>query len=44
MTIAARNEEYAKAHPSVFEIKGGGVHLIGEIAVADNVDYGKHWG
>jgi hypothetical protein len=38
-----KDEEYAKEHPSVFEIKGGGVHLIGEIAAADNVDYGEHW-
>jgi hypothetical protein len=38
-----KDEEYAKENPSVFEIAGSGVHLIGEIAAADNVDYGEHW-
>ena len=38
-----KDEEYAKQNPSVFEIEGSGVHLIGEIAAADNVDYGEHW-
>lgn len=38
-----KDEEYAKAHPSVFEITGEGIHLIGEIAAANNVDYGEHW-
>jgi hypothetical protein len=38
-----KDEEHAKEHPSVFEVKGGGLHLIGEIAAADNVDYGEHW-
>ena len=31
-----KDEEYAKQNPSVFQ-------LIGEIAAADNVDYGEHW-
>ena len=38
-----KDEEYAKENPSVFAIEGNGVHLIGEIAAADNVDYGEHW-
>ena len=38
-----KDEEYAKQNPSVFQIEGSGVHLIGEIAAADNVDYGEHW-
>ena len=38
-----KDEEYAKQNPSVFQIEGNGVHLIGEIAPADNVDYGEHW-
>ena len=38
-----KDEEYAKQNPSVFAIEGSGVHLIGEIAAADNVDYGEHW-
>jgi hypothetical protein len=38
-----KDEEYARENPSVFEIEGSGVHLIGEIAAADNVDYGEHW-
>jgi hypothetical protein len=38
-----KDEEYAKETPSVFEIEGSGVHLIGEIAAADNGDYGEHW-
>lgn len=38
-----KDEEYAKQNPSVFQIEGDGVQLIGEIAAADNVDYGEHW-
>jgi hypothetical protein len=38
-----KDEEYAKQNPSVFQIEGNGVQLIGEIAAADNVDYGEHW-
>ena len=38
-----KDEEYAKQNPSVFQIEGDGVNLIGEIAAADNVDYGEHW-
>ena len=38
-----KDEEYAKQHPSVFQIEGSGVQLIGEIDAADNVDYGEHW-
>src|SRR5262245_48767847 len=38
-----KDEDYARENPSVFEIEGSGVHLIGEIAAADNVDYGEHW-
>jgi len=38
-----KDEEYAKQNPAVFEIAGSGVKLIGEIAAADNVDYGEHW-
>jgi hypothetical protein len=29
-----KDEEYAKQNPSVFQIEGNGVHLIGEIAAA----------
>jgi len=39
-----KDEAYAKQNQSVFAIEGTGVHLIGEIAAADNVDYGEHWG
>jgi hypothetical protein len=38
-----KDEEYAKQNPSVFQIEGDAVQLIGEIAAADNVDYGEHW-
>lgn len=38
-----KDDEYAKSHPSAFEIEGEGISLIGEIAAADNVDYGEHW-
>lgn len=38
-----KDEEHARQNPSIFEIEGNGVHLIGEIAAADNVDYGEHW-
>jgi hypothetical protein len=38
-----KDEEHAKQNPSVFQIEGSGVLLIGEIAAADNVDYGEHW-
>ena len=38
-----KDEEYAKQNPSVFQIEGSGVQLLGEIAAADNVDYGEHW-
>jgi hypothetical protein len=38
-----KDEEYARQNPSVFQIEGSGVNLIGEIAAADNVDYGEHW-
>ena len=38
-----KDEEHAKQNPSVFHIEGSGVRLIGEIAAADNVDYGEHW-
>lgn len=38
-----KDEEYARQNPSVFQIEGSGVQLIGEIAAADNVDYGEHW-
>ena len=38
-----KDEEYAKQNPSVFQIEGSGVQLIGEIAAVDNVDYGEHW-
>jgi len=38
-----KDEDYAKENPSVFAIEGSGVRLIGEIAAADNVDYGEHW-
>src|SRR5262245_32883670 len=38
-----KDEEYAKQNPSVFHIEGSGIHLIGEIAAADNVDYDEHW-
>ena len=37
-----KDDEYAKQHPSVFEIKGDGVHLIGEIPPAANPGYGEH--
>ena len=39
-----KSDEYAKQNPSPFEIEGAGVHLIGDIAPADYVDYGEHWG
>jgi hypothetical protein len=38
-----KDEEYARQNPSVFQIEGSGVQLIGEIAASDNVDYGEHW-
>jgi hypothetical protein len=38
-----KDEEHAKQNPSVFQIEGNGVRLVGEIAAADNVDYGEHW-
>jgi hypothetical protein len=38
-----KDEEYAKANPSAFEIEGQGIHLIGEIAPADDVGYGEKW-
>lgn len=38
-----KDEAYAKQNPSAFHIEGEGVALIGEIAAADNVDYGEHW-
>jgi hypothetical protein len=38
-----KDEEHAKQNPSVFAIEGSGVHLIGEIDAADNVDYGENW-
>jgi len=38
-----KDEEHARQNPSVFQIEGSGVQLIGEIAAADNVDYGEHW-
>jgi hypothetical protein len=38
-----KDEEYAKANPSAFEIEGQGLHLIGEIAAADDVGYGEKW-
>ena len=38
-----KDEEVAKANPSAFEIEGQGVHLIGEIAPADDVGYGEKW-
>jgi len=38
-----KDEDHAKQNPSAFEIAGPGVKLIGEIAAADNVDYGEHW-
>ena len=34
-----KDDEYAKQNPSVFEIKGQGVHLIGEIPPAGNPGY-----
>jgi hypothetical protein len=34
-----KDEEYAKAHPTVFEIKGEAVWLIGEIPPANDVGY-----
>ena len=36
-----KDDEYAKQNPSVFEIKGDGVHLIGEIPPAANPGYGE---
>src|SRR4029453_11466961 len=38
-----KEEEHPKKNPSVFQIEGSGVLLIGEIAPADNVDYDEHW-
>lgn len=38
-----KDEEYAKEHPSVFEIQGEGVSLIGEIPPANDVGYGENW-
>ena len=38
-----KDEDHAKQNPSAFEIAGPVVKLIGEIAAADNVDYGEHW-
>ena len=36
-----KDEEYARQNPSVFEIKGEGVHLIGEIPPAGNPGYSE---
>jgi hypothetical protein len=38
-----KDEEHARQNPSVFQIEGNGVQLIGEIAAADNVDYDERW-
>lgn len=38
-----KDEEYAGSHPSAFRIEGQGISLFGEIAGADNVDYGEQW-
>src|SRR4029077_907023 len=38
-----KDEEHPRQNPSVFQIEGSGVQLIGEIDAADNVDYGEHW-
>lgn len=38
-----KDDEYAKSHPSAFEIEGEGIHLYGEIAPADDVGYGEKW-
>ena len=38
-----KDEEHARQNPSVFQIEGSGVQLIGEIAADSNVDYGEHW-
>jgi hypothetical protein len=38
-----KDEEDAKEIPSVFEIVGSGVHLIGEIPAANNVGYVEKW-
>ena len=38
-----KDEEHARQNPSVFQVEGNGVQLIGEIAAADNVDYDEHW-
>lgn len=38
-----KDEEHARQNPSVFQIEGTGVQLIGEIAAADNVDYDERW-
>lgn len=37
-----KDEEYAKQNPCIFEIKGDGVHLIGEIPPAGNPGYGEN--
>ena len=37
-----KDDEYANQHPTVFEIKGEGVHLIGEIPPAGNPGYGEN--
>ena len=38
-----KDDEYARSHPSAFEIEGEGISLIGEIAAADDVGYGEKW-
>ena len=37
-----KDDEYASKNPTVFEIKGDGVHLIGEIPPAGNPGYGEN--
>jgi hypothetical protein len=37
-----KDDEYASKNPTVFEIKGEGVHLVGEIPPAGNPGYGEN--
>ena len=37
-----KDDEYASKNPTVFEIKGEGVHLIGEMPPAANPGYGEN--
>jgi hypothetical protein len=38
-----KDEEYARANPTVFEVEGDGIHLIGDIPPAANPGYDEDW-